>query len=101
MSIRTVLGLAVAWLVVTVGTLFFVTPEKFKSDRTRFDELRIGMTHDEVNDVMRTPRTCFYHHESLESEWHGLESAGGTRIDSNSYMTLTFRNGRLVEKTWR
>ena len=101
MSIRTVLGLIVAWLVVSVGTAYFVAPHWFKSDRRRFDELQIGMTHNQVNDVMRTPRTYFYDHEPLHSEWHGLEPAGGTRVDSNSYMTLVFQNGRLVEKTWK
>jgi hypothetical protein len=99
MSPRTVLGLAAAWIVVTVGTAYFVAPHWFDSDKDRFDQLQIGMTHQEVNHILWRPQRAAAH-EPLRSEYHGLEFGGGTRVDSNSHMKLVFENGRLVEKTW-
>src|SRR5947209_7595088 len=100
MSIRTVIGLATAWFVVTVGTLYFVVPYWFESDRDRFEKLQVGMTHQQVNRILM-PNKPLANHDPLQTEYHGLEFGGGSSVDFNSHMTLTFKNGRLVEKTWK
>jgi hypothetical protein len=64
-----------------------------KSDRAKFEALRVGMTAKEVQDIV------------------GPKKSGGTlrtysnigdneTLDINDVMELTLRNGRLVAKRW-
>jgi hypothetical protein len=63
-----------------------------KSDRAKFDQLRIGMTTKEVQAIVG-PRTGRYNrfHTDIEDN---------DTLHINDVMILTLRNGRLVDKKW-
>jgi hypothetical protein len=91
-SSNTVGGLILAGVIIA-GAGYLVL--NVKSDRAKFDELKIGMTRSEVQAIV------------------GPKSSGGVRqfrsyndigdneiLDINDVMELTIRNGRLVAKRW-
>jgi hypothetical protein len=79
-----------AILVVAVLGLAGYTFLTAGSDRAKFDELRIGMSFEEVQGIVgRTATTCVY----TEVDDHET-------LTINDVMVLTFRGGRLVDKKW-
>jgi hypothetical protein len=63
-----------------------------QNDRARFDELRTGMTIEEIQDAVR-PRTAQYTH--IETETGDEET-----LVINDVMVLKLQGGRLVDKKW-
>jgi hypothetical protein len=76
--------------VIIVGAGFLVL--SVKSDRAKFEALRVGMTTREVQAIVG-PKTGRYGH------FHTAIGDNET-LDVNDVMELTLRNGRLTDKRW-
>jgi hypothetical protein len=63
-----------------------------QSDRAKFDDLRMGMTIEDIEDTV-CPRTATYTH--IEKETGDEET-----LLINDVMSLKLRDGVLVEKKW-
>jgi hypothetical protein len=88
-SSNSVGGLVLA-AVIIAGACFVVL--NVKSDRAKFEELRVGMTTREVQAIVgpKTGRYNRFHTDIGDNE----------TLDINDVMELTIRNGRLVSKRW-
>ena len=64
-----------------------------RSDRAKFDQLRVGMTTREVQAIVG-PKTGGYN-----NRFH-TDIGDNDTLHINDVMHLTIRNGRLVEKKW-
>jgi hypothetical protein len=64
-----------------------------KSDRAKYDQLRVGMTTREVQAIVG-PKTGGYN-----NRFH-TEIGDNDTLHVSGVMQLTIRNGRLVEKKW-
>jgi hypothetical protein len=81
---------AIVAVAVLAGAAYLVL--NLKSDRAKFDELRVGMTVREVQAVVG-PKTGRY------GRFH-TDIGDNDTLDINDVMVLTIRNGRLVDKKW-
>jgi hypothetical protein len=63
-----------------------------KSDRAKFEQLRVGMTTSEVQAIVG-PKTGRY------GRFH-TDVGDNDTLFINDVMVLTLRNGRLVDKKW-
>ena len=81
---------AVVAIAVLAGAGYMVL--NLKSDRAKFEELRIGMTTQEVQAIVgpKTGRYGRFHTDIGDNE----------TLDINDVMVLTIRNGRLMAKQW-
>jgi len=64
-----------------------------RSDRAKFDQLRIGMTTREVQAIVG-PKTGGYNNR------FSTDIGDNDTLHISDVMHLTIRNGRLVEKKW-
>jgi hypothetical protein len=79
--------------VIIAGAAFLVL--NVKSDRAKFDALRVGMTAREVQAIVGPKISGGVRGFSTTSDIGGNEV-----LDINDVMELTIRGGRLVAKRW-
>ena len=84
-SIWKILGVP---LLLLVGALLF----SGQTDKAKFDQLKIGMSKEEVQAIV-LPKTGKWGH-------HRRDLEDDENLTINDRMVLTIRNGTLVDKEW-
>src|SRR5437899_3302675 len=90
MNSSNTLGGTVLAVAIIGGAVYLVL--NVKSDRAKFDALRVGMSVREVQAIVG-PKTGRYGH-------FNTDIGDNETLSINGIMELTIRGGRLVEKTW-
>ncbi len=91
-SSNTVGGMILAGVIVAGAGYMLLN---VKSDRAKFDELRVGMTKREVQAIVG-PKTS----GAIRGFQTHTDIGDNETLDINDVMELTIRNGRLVAKRW-